>query len=91
MIDTYELYTLDMYLAASMFTKLGWWEATEERERGIWVMRTKKASSYDWALDSIRQEMILLEEVSKVFSIGSSTKPAVGMGFAGGSAGRSKN
>ena len=35
--------------------------------------------------------MKLLEDVNKVLSRGSSTKPAVGMGFAGGSAGGSKS
>ena len=87
-IDTYELYTLDMYLAMCMIAKFEWWDAIEERER-VRVMRTKKA--YDWALDSLRQEMKLLEDVNKVLSRGSSTKPAVGMGFAGGSAGGSKS
>jgi hypothetical protein len=91
-IETYELYTLDMYLAASMLAKFGWWDVMEERERGlVRVMRTKKTSSYDWALDSLRQEMKLLEDVTKALSRGSSTRPVVGMGFSGGSTGGSKS
>ena len=74
------LHALDIYLAAALLKKCGWFSTDEQKNR-IATMRKLAEQNYEWAAAMVRAEIYKVEDGSRLVARGKMPSETVGMGF----------